>query len=135
MALGQFVLHRFSGDETYRLRSATIRLDSDNGQLRLTFAVSTEEGAIQTQADTASHPTAPNAEVTVLLDTFGKEELVGNGFSIPSGYDENLEEYVAIIYYYEHQELDNNTVEVLNRNGDLFRVRWTGTTRDVNVYD
>lgn len=49
--------------------------------------------------------------------------------------DEESEDYVTRIYYCEHQEMDDNLIEVLERDGKRFRVRITGTCADVNFYD
>ncbi len=135
MEIGRFVLHRFNGDEIYRLKSATIQLAQYEGRPRLTFAVETEEGAIQTSPDTADFPTTPNAEASVILDHFDKEHLVGRQFLVPTGYVEQFGDYVAMLYYYEHDDLNNNVIEVVGRDGDLFHVHWTATATDVNYYD
>ncbi len=135
MEIGRFVLHRFNGDEIYRLKSAAIQLAQYEGRPRLTFAVETEEEAIQTSPDTADFPTTPNAEASVILDHFDKEHLVGRQFLVPTGYDEKFGDYVAMLYYYEHDDLNNNVIEVLDRDGDSFHVRWTATATDVNYYD
>jgi hypothetical protein len=42
---------------------------------------------------------------------------------------------VATIYYYEHEDLDNNVIDVLRQEQDCFQIRWTATTLDVNYYD
>ena len=98
-------------------------------------AVDTEEEAIQTCPDTAEYSTTPNAEASVMLDHFDQEHLVGRLFVVPSASDEQLKDNVATLYYYEHDDLNNNVIEVVGRDGDLFHVHWTATATDVNYYD
>jgi hypothetical protein len=135
MSTGQLVLHRFNGDEIYHLRLARMQLDSVEGRNLLTFTVFAQEEAVQTCPDTAPHPTTPNCEATFLLDDFNEAELVGRQFLLPMGYDEILGNYPATFYYYDHQDLNNNVIEVLHQDSDGFYVRWTATTEDVNFYD
>lgn len=59
----------------------------------------------------------------------------GSTIRIPRGFDDVLDEYVTNFYYWEHQETDDNVIEVLDSSGDRRLLRLTGTTADVGHYD
>jgi hypothetical protein len=99
------------------------------------FEAETEGVCLKSLPDTVNLHRSPKAEVAVVVDQVAPDNLAGSRFSVPNGYDESIEDQVATIYYVEHQPIDNNEVEVLSRKGDVFHVRWTGTTTDVNHYD
>lgn len=135
MRPGTFILRRFNGDEVYQIESATIALDDGQDGVRLTFVVKAAKGALQTVPDTVTYPATPNAEVAIMLPPDDINKLVGRQFMVPTGYDSQQEEYVATIYYYEHEVLDNNVIDIFSHEHDAFHVRWTATTLDVNYYD
>jgi hypothetical protein len=64
------------------------------------------------------------------LDVSG---LVGQVFSIPEGARD--EEWLARIYYVEHDAAKNCTVRILERDGERFRVAVDGYCPDLNFYD
>jgi RNase P/RNase MRP subunit p29 len=135
MNTGTFVLHRFNGDEVYQFSDATILAYHDKDNVYLCFEVDTQKESLKSLPDTVELAAHPNAEVTIILDKLIPNELVGTCFSVPSGYDEHLDEWRGRIYYCEHEALDNNHIEILARKGEHVTVRWTGTTIDVNYYD
>jgi hypothetical protein len=135
VALGTFVLHRYCGDEVYALREAELFAYLVADGIALSFEAHTAAEPIQSLPDTASLRAQPHAEVTVVVPTLDPERLVGARFSVPRGYDEQVEDSVATLYYCEHEDLDDNVVEILSRLEDGFRVRWTGSSTDVNYYD
>lgn len=134
MSNGRFVLHRASGDEEFALESATILVKLDDGALRLRFEAKTGE-RVTAQPDTADLPAQPSAECKVSLKREEVNGLVGRQLSVPSGYDETTERWLATIYYLDHQELNNNKIEIRARRGERFHICWTATTPDVNAYD
>jgi hypothetical protein len=85
--------------------------------------------------DTESLSAEPNAEVEVTVSTLNPNKLVGQTFAIQSGNDEVNQSFIARIYYVEHDFLNDNKIEILGQAGNVFHVRWTGTTTDVNYYD
>jgi hypothetical protein len=107
----------------------------DEDGIRLWFEAMTGGKAIKTVPDTAEYPTNPNAEVAVSLKNLDPSKLVGKQFLVLSGYDEEIEDHVATIYYYEHEDLNDNVIEITAQDSNRFHVRWTGTTGDVNFYD
>jgi hypothetical protein len=135
MERGTFVLHRFNGDEIYRIKSARMLVCKGEDGIWLWFEVDTERPAIQTVPDTAELEMRPSAEVAVILPSLDATDLVGSHFSVPAGYDDQFGDYLAKIYYCEHEVLDNNEIDVLGRESNVFHVRWTATTMDVNYYD
>ena len=56
-------------------------------------------------------------------------------FSIPNAYDETVGDHVTWFYYLSHEDVDNNTIEILARKENRVRFRWNGTTIDPNYYD
>jgi hypothetical protein len=135
MSVGRFILHRFNGDEEFCLKSATILALHDEEGIRLWFEAETDGVRVKSLPDTASLPASPKAEVAVTLVQFDPNKLVGERFSVPAAYDEKIEDHVANIYYVEHDDLNDNIIEILAQEGNTFHVFWTGTTTDVNYYD
>ncbi len=133
--VGTITFHRREGDEVFRLESATIQAIRDENGVELCFAVQAEEGPIKPLPETVEFPTQPNAEVSVFVKEFDVQRLAGSRFQVPRSYDEEREDHVSCVYYYDHQDFDNIVVEVLARRGKRFQVRWTGTTDDGDAYD
>lgn len=132
---GKFVFRRPEGDEVYDLESATLTVICHEEEHELLFQAQAVRGAVQAPPEAADHPLTPNAEVSVFVPTFDVDDLVGRRFSVLVGYDEDREDHVATVYYHGHQDLNDNAVEVLARNGKVFQVRWRATTGDVDRYD
>jgi hypothetical protein len=135
MGVGKFVLHRFNGDEEYEVERATMLAVHDEDGFRLWFEAETDGVYLKSLPDTASLHGHPKAEVAVALKKIEPTRLAGKTFSVPAGYDNEIDDHVASIYYVEHEDLDDNEIAVIARDGDVFQVRWTGTTTDVNYYD
>ena len=123
------------GVEEFGLKSATMMAVHDEDDIRLWFAATTDGVPLQSLPDTAELHARPNAEVAVTLEEFDPRKLSGRRFSVASGYDEEIEDHVATIYYVEHDDLNENIIEVIAQDGDMFHVHRTGTTTDVNYYD
>jgi len=101
----------------------------------LCFEVRTNGVRRTSLPDTAGLQPQPNAEVNLRLDLNSTVPLSGAIYRVPSAYDSENEDYVAIIYYMAHEGLDENVIEIGEREDNVFQVRWTGTTIDVNCYD
>lgn len=134
-AIGTFVLHRFCGDEVYSLQDAEILAHDVEGGVALSFEAHAAPEPIRALPDTAPLQAQPHAEVTVTLPAVDPERLVGQHLCVPHGYDDQSEEHIATLYYCEHDDLDENHLDVLSRDGDRFRIHWTGVCTDVNYYD
>jgi hypothetical protein len=135
MGIGKFVLHRFNGNEEFEIQRATILAVHDEDGFRLWFEAETEGVCVKSLPDTESLRAWPKAEVAVGLKKIEPARLIGKRFSVPAAYDKEIDDHVASIYYVEHGDLDDNEIEVIDKDGDVFKVRWTGTTTDVNYYD
>jgi len=135
MSIGRLVLRRFNGDEIYLLASAVLLPVEREGKTDLWLEVTTEPEAVQTVPDTAEMGMHPSAEVAVTLDHLDLNALVGQTFLVPLGCTEEAESQLATLCYCEHQEVNENEIQVLARQGDTWHVRWTGVTADVNYYD
>jgi hypothetical protein len=125
---GTLIFHRPDGDEVFTLQAATLKAIRHTGEVELFFYVS-GEGKVD------GRRTLTNAEVSVFLPEFDPAALAGRRFEVPRSYDEEREDHVSCVYYFEHQDLNRNVVEVLSREGQRFWVRWTGTTDDVAPED
>jgi hypothetical protein len=136
MEVGTFVLHRFNGDEIYRISKALMgaALDED-GDVALWLYADTKVKPVQTLPDTEDLRQHPNAEVYVTLKKLDASKLAGRQFSVPAAYSEAKEDHVACIYYCEHQDLNKNVVRVVEQDRNRFLVHWTAVTGDVNYYD
>jgi hypothetical protein len=123
-------LHRSIGDEEFIVTRATMGVIPQKDGVRLYFDVQTE-GKRARPASDALRPAnqvddaRPNAEVSVTLPVFAPEKFVGQRFEV-AGYDEVADEPEAIFFYLEHDLLINNVIEILDRAGNTFQVRWTG---------
>ena len=133
--VGRLRLHRFNGEEAFRLGPARIlAVEADRG-ICLWLEASALANPLETLPDTKGLGAHPHAEVCIPLDDLDPHKLVGRRFSVPSGYDDEAEAYVATFFYVEQEALDKNRIEIVSRNGNVFHVRWSGATMDVNHYD
>lgn len=135
MSVGRFLLHRFNGLEEFSLKSAAIIAVHDEDGFRLWFEAKTDGVPLHSLPDTSGLHAHPSAEVAVALKELDPSKLSGSRFSVPNGYDEEIEDHVATIYYVEHNELNENEIEVIAQAGTDVHVHWRGTTTDVNYYD
>jgi hypothetical protein len=135
MAGGSFILHRFNGDETYRLQSGVMWASKEEGRITLWFEATADEDGAQRLPDTAEMGMVPYAEVAVALADLDPDALAGRRFSAPEPYVEELGGRIALLEYCDQNDLRDNEIEILRREGDRFHVRWTGITPDVNHYD
>jgi hypothetical protein len=122
---GTLTFHYPGGDEIFVLDSATVKVIRHSGEVELFFYVRGEGKVDGRRALT-------NAEVSVFLPEFDPAALVGRRFEVPRSYDEEREDHVSCFYHYEHRDLNRNVVEMLGRDGERFRVRWTGITDDAD---
>jgi hypothetical protein len=132
---GRFILHRFNGDEVYRLASAKMSAHTSDGGVTLWFDAKSEREGAQRCEDTDEIGAAPNASVGVENESLAPDELVGRVFLMQGTKTDDEDSCMSLLYYCEHQPLRENRIEVVSQAGDCFRVRWTGVTQDVNYYD
>jgi hypothetical protein len=136
MTVGKMTLHRFNGDEIYTVESATIEhYKAADGSFTVTFRAETGSTPIQTLSDTEELKAQPWAEWTLTLSKTPAIALrPGGKFSIPEGHSAEAG-YVTNLYYCEHETMDENEIEVIERDGLRVRARITGMATDVNYYD
>jgi hypothetical protein len=89
---------------------------------------------VQQLDDTAGLGGQPNAAVRIDLRKFDPDKLAGRTFKA-SGYVKGTRDPKGRFYYLGHDGLADNVVDVIGREGNVFDVRWTGVTTDVNYYD
>lgn len=132
---GRMILHRFNGDEVYRLKSAVMHAYSTEEGVTLWFEARTDREGATRCADTAEMRRDPKAEVGIDLPELKIAELVGRTFSIPGTKNDDEDSCMSLLYYCDHQPLRANQITVVARKGDHFRLRWKAVTEDVNHYD
>jgi hypothetical protein len=134
VSTGKLTLKRFNGIEEFEIAEAEIIAWQSEGKIALNLEIHTSK-AIATVHDTKDSGVLPNAEITIHLELFNPDQLVGQSFFIESGEDEETNEWNARFYYFEHEDINRNTVKFISKSNSLFRVVWTGFTQDVNYYD
>lgn len=132
---GRFVLHRFNGDEVYRLEKAVMFAYASEKGVTLWFEAEAARKGAKRCEDTAEMGMTPNAEVGIELKELDADKLVGRKFSVPGTKTDDEDSCMSLLYYCEHEPLRKNKIEVVSRDGDRFRVKWTAVTKDVNYYD
>lgn len=124
--LNTITFYRSSGNTICPVQWAAFSAQRRKRKFELLFFV---------RGEPMENTTRINAEVSLFVDDFDLETLVGQHYEVPCAYDEKLDDYVAHIYYHDHQDFNNIVLEILARDNNSFNVRWTGTTRDVDCYD
>ncbi len=135
--VGELLIDRFCGPETYPVKRATWSLyrDDELDQMTLTVRVDAGRGT-KLHEDTEHLYAEPWWEISVVEKELTRPEIsAGSKFSVPNGYDEFRGGHLTNFYYCSHEPSDANHVEVLAIDGDRLLLRLTGETIDVNFYD
>ena len=137
MSVGTMTLHRFNGDEIYSVQSATIKEhETESGMFAITFKAEASWPPIKMLHDTESLQAKPTAEITIQVAKPADLILkAGATFSLAKGYDETTREYFTNFYYREHEPMDENEIEVLERKELKIQISILGTVTDVNYHD
>ena len=98
----------------------------------LWFETETEPEPLQSLPDSDEILNNPDAELTIYLDKLKLDEFVPLEFTITQGYNENSRSLDARLYYFEHQEVNNNRGRIEYREMVYFTYigreqRWTST--------
>jgi hypothetical protein len=135
MEIGTLTLHRYNGDEIYAVSSAKIGTYEGEyeNEIFVSFDVETDKTPLKISTDAEEPYHHPSAEWNLALPEFNLPAMVGNIYSILNG--DNDGEWLARLYYFEHEPIDDNVIEVLAYDGNYLTVRITGTAVDVNIYD
>lgn len=132
-------LIRYNGTEKHALAEsnafATRTEVNGKPQIMLWFETETETEPLQDFPDSDELLSNPDAELTIYLDTLKLNEFAPLEFTLARGYNENSRSLDARLYYFEHQEVNDNRGRIEYRGNGVFYVYWTGTTMDVNYYD
>jgi hypothetical protein len=120
---GTLTFHHPDRDEVFALQTATLTALRHPGEVALCFFVS-GAGLVDGRRQLT------NAEVTVFVPEFDPSELVGRRFEVSRSYDDERRDHVSCVYYFEHNDLNRNVVEVVGREGGGYRVRWSGVMGD-----
>lgn len=142
MSKDTITLHRLSGDEVFEISSAVLmHWKESQGETALNFEIETIPQPIKTIPQAEGSPYHPSAEWTVYLpveEPFleydpqvpgGLSVLAGRVFEIKEGWDEE-HDLMARLYYFEHDPLQDNRIEIETVEGDRLRVRITGKRKD-----
>lgn len=119
------IFYRRGGDKVCKLDWAAFSAIQDESKVELLFYVRGQHG---------EHGNLVSAEVSLFVEYFDLDVLVGKRFEVPSTYDNQLDDYVSAVYYWHYKDFNNIFLEVLARKGDSFHVRWSGTTEDIDSY-
>ena len=120
------IFYRRLGDKVCKLDWAAFSVIQGENQIELFFYVRGEQ---------IEDGNLVNAEVSIFVDEFDLDTLVGKRFEVPSTYDDEIDDHVSCVYYYDHKDFDNIVLEVLEHKNNSFYVRWSGTTDDIDFYD
>ena len=130
--LGTVELRRFNGVESYEVEEAEISVALE-GEMLLSLSAPT---AIKTLEDTIDLGAQPQASISIFSTNDWDSELTaGCKFNVPMAYDEKRERHVVEFSYVSFEDLNDNTIEVLERKNDRIRFLWQGRTQDMNYYD
>lgn len=136
METSTLTLHRFNGEEAFRISKATAYLRPEGDEeVLFNFEFETDPDPLKTLEDTRDLGAQPAGEVTIRVKKSQIPSLVGSRFALPEYQDESEQFDLARLYYVEHEAVKDNIVEILEYKSQQLRVRWTGTTMDVNFYD
>ena len=130
-------LTRFCGEELYPIVSASwnIYFDEDLGMNNLCLYISAGKGT-NLHEDTKDLAAEPNWELNIISKDLDKANLKeGFRIEIPDGYENDLNGYITNLYYCEHEQTDDNIIEILAVDGSKLYIRVSGETTDVNYYD
>lgn len=130
-------LIRFNGEEQYPIIRATWSIYYDDELKKNDLCILAEAGeGIVLNEDTKGSNVSPCWKLNYIADGFDKDSLKpGFSVTIPEGYVEAKSGYITSFYYYEDQETNNNTIEIIAVENDRLKLRVTGEGVDINDYD
>lgn len=129
---GTVKVERKSGTEVFGFKEyGDISWSSmgDGKKASVCFAVEAD-AVIEPLEFTEDVCSSPFVEAQAFDSDFDPTSLAGKKYKIPKSYDEIVGDHVSVFYYAEHLELDEIEIEVLDQQGDICDVRWTGLADD-----
>ncbi len=130
-------LTRFCGEELYPIKTATWHFyeNKDEKTNEIWLKIETDLG-IQLSDDTKELAATPDWELTIRAKNLSLNDLkIGLRAAIKQGYDDDLEESLTNFYYCEHEQTDNNKIEILDKKGTKILFKIIGEVPDINYYD
>lgn len=76
-----------------------------------------------------------SGEITVYLENVNLENFGEQEFTISKGQDKDRSDWTARIYYFEHQDVNDNMLKMKYGGNGSFYTHWTGVTADISYYD
>lgn len=129
-----FNIKRFNGEEIYNVSKADAEFTELNGSTYLHLIVSTDT-ALETLEDSVELKALPNAEIFLKVSSSDKSLIENTQLNLKESYNSDIKEHLALIYYIEHEDLNNNVVNVSKISENKYKVLWEATTVDVLHYD
>ncbi|MEN1985617.1 hypothetical protein [Paenibacillus hubeiensis] len=134
--MGTLTLKRFNGIEQFRLVNSNVfAVRNDDGTIMLWFETETDPAAIMSVEDTAELSMNPDAEITLILEHLALKEFKAMSYELINGYNPKTRSLDARLYYFEHEAVNENTVELEYRDKGVFYLKWAGRTTDISYYD
>ena len=127
-------INRFLGLEIYRIDIAKWNLYRDKEDGRMNFWIYLKSRTpIKQFEDTEYTIMQPSWELNLVEPSVE----IAEGFvaSIPTSYDEQRGGWITNFYSGSHGGSEENTIKVLQRDGDRLLIRLTGEIVDPNFYD
>lgn len=130
-------LTRFCVEELYPIKTATWHFYENEAEEtnEIWLKIETDFG-IQLSDDTKELAATPHWELTIREKNLALNDLkIGFKAEIKDGYDDDLDETLTNFYYCEHEQTDNNKIEILDKKDTKILFKITGEVPDVNYYD
>lgn len=124
---GTLVLERFNGREVYPITSAQLFVRKGRVLLRIETAP-----AVEQTTPKASTTPKPSADIWLKTAAFDSGTFAGSHHRIPRG--EVDDDFVARLYYFDHQPIDDNDIRVAAADGGGFAITWSGVVADPDSY-
>jgi hypothetical protein len=135
MALPILELRRFNGTESYAIESANCNCYHNEGVTEVLFIATTAK-SISSLPDTKELCVNPFIEIGFRTKVSLSEVFTsGARYSGLPEYDEDLDEWMTNLYYFEHQGIDNVTITIEAEDHNSVTATIEGTTVDVSYYD
>lgn len=137
MSEAVLILDRFCGQERYSLAVARWNMYFDNEIGLTNFCIVAEAGRGRVIHDSDEDFFAePWWELNCYVEGASSEvPAAGSQFEIPRGYAPEFDGYVTNLYYFSHEETNNNVIKVLDVECDKLLLHITGEITDPNFYD
>jgi hypothetical protein len=76
---------------------------------------------------------SPVITLSWLEKTFAFDDLLNRTVNIPRSFDETVGDHMTSFYYFEHLDFDDVRIEFIERDGERYRIKVTGTVPDLEA--